>query len=118
MNHLNVCRTSVSFPTVQINNNSVFNSLRLIFFLPTCSSSSVETSFGDLETSFPCHPGIPSLEDFFLPCKGTSFALHSCSYSSFSQETFSWQLWASTLAPLISPEINTMRRMSNKDYKI
>jgi len=73
------------------------------FFLLTCSFSLVATSFGDLETSSPCHPGIPSLEDFFLPCKATSCAPHSCSCSSFSQETFSWQLLASTLAPLISP---------------
>ena len=80
-----------------------------------------------------CHPGILSLEDFFLPCKETSCDLRSCmiQFSAvefyqyitstdlpkwiikitcscfFSwQETSSWQLLASTLALLISPKFN------------
>ena len=31
-----------------------------------------------------CHPGILSLEDFFLPCKETSFDLRSCMIQFFS----------------------------------
>jgi hypothetical protein len=52
----------------------------------------VETSFGGLETSCPCHPGILSLEDFFPPCEETSFDLHSCSCFFSWQEISSWQL--------------------------
>jgi len=52
------------------------------FFLQTCSSFLVETSFLGLETFCPCHPGILSWEGSFLPCMETSFDLHSCSCSS------------------------------------